>query len=84
MHVMGMVDWRRPRIASVVGVVVFMLIEHVVNVLLFGRQQPANLVHNVFGRCDVQVDQRFQHLVAVLVLCHLQRQERVDVDQPQI
>lgn len=47
---------------------VLVLVENVHDVLLFSGQQMPNFVYNVFSGSQVQVDERFHNLIAILIL----------------
>lgn len=75
--VVRMIDlWRG---AHVRMLVVVFVIKRLFDSVLLCMEQMSDLIDQMLVRSDVQIDQRLQNLLAVVVLCDLERDQRVYV-----
>lgn len=59
--------------------VVVFVIKRLFDSVLLCMEQMSDLIDQMLVRSDVQIDQRLQNLLAVVVLCDLERDQRVYV-----
>lgn len=63
---------------------VVLVVERLLESLFLSVEQVTDLMNQMLIGSDVQIDQRFQNFLAVIVFGHLERDERVDVNDAQI
>lgn len=80
--VVGVVNfwWRR----NVRVVVVVLVVQRLLDSVLFLVEQAAHLVDQVFVGGDVQIDQRLKDFFAVIVLGHLEGDQGINVQRAEI
>lgn len=59
--------------------VVVFVIKRLFDSVLLCMEQMSDLIDQMLVRSDVQIDQRLQNLLAVVVLCNLERDQGVYV-----
>lgn len=63
---------------------VVLVVERLLESLFLSVEQVTDLMNQMLIGSDVQIDQRFQNFLTVIVFGHLERDERVDVNDAQI
>lgn len=67
-----------------VVMVMFMLVEHMQNVLFLGRQKMSHFMHDILRWSHVKIDEWLDNFVAVLVLGDLEGEQGINIDQAEV